>query len=374
MNKKRTILAVDDESMNQIIIKEMLEDNFELICADDGESCLQLMNERLPDLILLDVNMPGLNGLDVCKKIRNNPDNINIPVIFVSALANPDERLKGYAAGGDDYVTKPFVEQELIKKISLLLENQDEKKILKQNSDETMSALMTSLTSSGELGVVINFLRDSYASQSLNDLTLLAFNALKQFNLAGSIMILGFGDPFYFFSDGKTRPLERDILFYLSNKEHIISFGDRTLFNSGNLTLLIRNMPNDEDKSGRYRDHLAMFADGFDARIKGIKNEQEMHERRRMLADVIQTTQTQLQLIDNQHYAQRVKHAQLLSDMIKNIEESFIHLGLSETQEQKLIQLVSKVEKETDSLYEEGLQTDDEFNQIMEKLNISLSI
>ena len=372
MDNKKYILAVDDESINQMILRDMLEEEFEVVCADDGETCLELVAKRLPDLILLDVNMPGLSGLEVCQKLRENPDSLNVPVIFVSALASPEERIQGYEAGGDDYLTKPIVKAELFQKIKLLFVQQENLITLKQNSDETMDAFMTSLNSSGELGVVVNFMQQSFVCQTMEELIQSVFNALTEFGLVGSILTLAFEQPCYYFSDNKDRPLEKDVLLFLSDKDKIFSFGERTIFNSNKLTLLIRNMPDDDAKAGRYRDHLAMLADGLAARIIGIRNEQEMVKRKQMLAEVLQASREGLKLIDKQHQSQRVKHAQILSNLIVNIEESFLNLGLSEEQERKLVELVSNAEAETDKIYEESLQTDAEFNQIMEKFDNSL--
>ena len=363
---------MDDESMNQMFIQDMLEEEFEVVCADDGETCLELVAKRLPDLILLDVNMPGLSGLEVCQKLRENPDTLQTPVIFVSALASPEERIQGYEAGGDDYLTKPIVKAELFQKIKLLFVQQENLITLKQNSDETMDAFMTSLNSSGELGVVVNFMQQSIVCQTMEELIQSVFNALTEFGLVGSILTLAFEQPCYYFSDNKDRPLEKDVLLFLSDKDKIFSFGERTIFNSNKLTLLIRNMPDDDAKAGRYRDHLAMLADGLAARIIGIRNEQEMVKRKQMLAEVLQASREGLKLIDKQHQSQRVKHAQILSNLIVNIEESFLNLGLSEEQERKLVELVSNAEAETDKIYEESLQTDAEFNQIMEKFDNSL--
>jgi CheY-like chemotaxis protein len=373
MDNKKYILAVDDESINQMILKDMLEDEFEVVCADDGETCLKLVAERLPDLILLDVNMPGLDGLEVCKKIRDNPESINIPVMFISALARPEERMQGYKAGGDEYLTKPFVAEEILQKIKLLLVHKESIDTLKQTSDETMDAFMTSLNSSGEQGVVIYFMQQSFICQTIEELTQLAFDSLKEFGLVGSILTLAFDEPAYYFSDNKDRPLERDVLLFLSDKDKVISFADRAIFNSKNLTVLIRNMPDDDAKTGRYRDHLSMLADALAARITGIKNEQEVIKRKQILDDIMQASRAGLELIGKQHQSQRVKHTQILSKLVADIEKSFVNLGLNDEQEQKLIDLVLSTENETDKIYEESLQTDIEFNQIMKKFDSTLS-
>ncbi|QYZ67591.1 MAG: hypothetical protein OI74_15445 [Gammaproteobacteria bacterium (ex Lamellibrachia satsuma)] len=107
------ILGVDDEPLNQIILEELLSNEFELISAENGQACIESVATRRPDLIIMDVNMPVLNGLETCRRLRQDPDYGELPIIFVSALASAEERLAGYEAGADDYITKPFDESEL---------------------------------------------------------------------------------------------------------------------------------------------------------------------------------------------------------------------------------------------------------------------
>ena len=78
------ILSVDDERMNQLIMSDFLGDEYELAFALNGEECFASISKRLPDLILLDINMPGINGIEVCRRLRKDPITKDIPVIFVS--------------------------------------------------------------------------------------------------------------------------------------------------------------------------------------------------------------------------------------------------------------------------------------------------
>ena len=373
MADKKYILGVDDEHINQIILNEMLEDIYEIECVGDGEGCLKSVKERTPDLILLDVNMLVMNGLDTCKKLREDPSTSTIPVIFVSALASAEERMAGYDAGGDDYVSKPFEEEELLQKIKLMLSHQNDKAELKKASDETMNVLMTTMTSSSELGIVIAFLRESFSCHSITELTDTVFNATTNYGLEGSLLVTALDEPEVYFSDGVERNLERDVLSHLKNKDRIFTFGKRVAFNTPSATLLIRNMPDDDGKTGRFKDHLAILMDGLDARIQGLKYELEVVTKQRELSDVVQAAKKNLEVIDQQHISLREKNAQLLSNMAQTIEESFIYLGLSEEQERALIGLVEKTESDTVSLYEEGIKTDDQFDKIMKNLTATLA-
>ncbi len=121
MASKQKVLIVDDEPRNQRIVTETLEDLFELQVASSGEEALQCLEKDPPDLVLLDIMMPGMSGYEVCAHVRNNPDLRFTKVILVSGKAMIDERLKGYEAGADDYMTKPFVPEELMAKSKVFL-------------------------------------------------------------------------------------------------------------------------------------------------------------------------------------------------------------------------------------------------------------
>jgi len=101
------ILAVDDEASNLQLLRQILQDHYRLRFAKDGPRALELAREERPDLILLDVMMPGMSGYEVCAALKADPALAAIPVIFVTALNDTDDELEGFAAGAVDYITKP---------------------------------------------------------------------------------------------------------------------------------------------------------------------------------------------------------------------------------------------------------------------------
>ena len=102
------VLIVDDSEANIRIISAMLREKYEIHFATSGKDCLKLAEEGDPDLILLDILMPDLNGIEVCKALKQNPKTSGIPVVFVSALSAASSRYEGLDAGGFDYLIKPF--------------------------------------------------------------------------------------------------------------------------------------------------------------------------------------------------------------------------------------------------------------------------
>lgn len=114
MNKHMKILIVDNESRNLRILEEMLDERCALARATDGEQTLQQVDAFRPDLILLDCIMPGKTGLEVCKQLKKEEDHRHIKIILVTGKASSCEKKEGFDAGADDYLTKPFEEDELL--------------------------------------------------------------------------------------------------------------------------------------------------------------------------------------------------------------------------------------------------------------------
>ncbi|NNG25244.1 response regulator [Telluria aromaticivorans] len=106
-NNRPLILAVDDEASNLQLLRQILQDHYRLLFAKDGARALELVRQENPDLILLDVMMPGMSGYEVCAALKANPATASIPVIFVTALTDTADELEGFNAGAVDYITKP---------------------------------------------------------------------------------------------------------------------------------------------------------------------------------------------------------------------------------------------------------------------------
>jgi cyclic di-GMP phosphodiesterase len=101
------LLLVDDEPDNLLILEDILHDDYEIVCARNGEEALALTESEDPDLIILDIGLPGLSGYDVCVRLKAEAKTQAIPVIFVTAMAHIEDEAKGFELGAVDYITKP---------------------------------------------------------------------------------------------------------------------------------------------------------------------------------------------------------------------------------------------------------------------------
>ncbi len=120
--RKQKILVVDDEKeLSALVSLHMKMAGFEVLTANSGEKALELSREETPDLIILDLMLPKIDGWQVCEQLRQDAATKDIPVIMLTARTQIEDKLKGFEAGADDYVTKPFSPRELVARVKRVL-------------------------------------------------------------------------------------------------------------------------------------------------------------------------------------------------------------------------------------------------------------
>ena len=118
MERKKKLLIADDEKyIHDLLAKFLSVDEFDIIHAYDGKETLKLAEEHLPDLILLDIMMPLMDGRDICKKLRNDPEKKKVKIIMLTAKDEQYDRILGFELGADDYITKPCSMSYLARRI-----------------------------------------------------------------------------------------------------------------------------------------------------------------------------------------------------------------------------------------------------------------
>lgn len=146
MGDDQLILAVDDTPANLEVVTEALSDaGFEVAIATNGERAIKQAKISQPDLILLDVMMPGIDGFETCRLLKNSPMTREIPIIFMTALSDTKNKVKGFHLGAVDYVTKPFEEAELIARVTTHLKLRYLTRTLEQQVEDRTSELKNAL-------------------------------------------------------------------------------------------------------------------------------------------------------------------------------------------------------------------------------------
>lgn len=121
-NLQPNVLIVEDEPpLVELLSYNLEKAGFQIHIARDGEEALLAVEERKPDLILLDWMLPYVSGIEICRRIRRNPETRNVPIIILTARGEEDDRIRGLDAGADDYVVKPFSPSELVARVRAVL-------------------------------------------------------------------------------------------------------------------------------------------------------------------------------------------------------------------------------------------------------------
>lgn len=119
--EKKLILAVDDDPDILEIIKVILEEEFSVITASEGNQVFKIVKEKKPDLLILDYVLPDISGLEICKKLREDTMYLHLPILMLTGKGETEDKVKGLETGVDDYMIKPFAPEELIARVKMLI-------------------------------------------------------------------------------------------------------------------------------------------------------------------------------------------------------------------------------------------------------------
>src|SRR3989339_1411316 len=191
MNNQPAILLVDDDEFAAAVTAEVLAAEYKVQHITNGAEALQAVLNEQPALVLLDIDMPGMSGYEVCRTLRDEYALGDLPIIFLSGMVSDDDRLAGYEAGGDDYLTKPVSAEQLRAKIRVALASYEERRRLQAGLSNAFSTAMTAMSSSAEIGAVLQFMRASFNCPDYASLCREVLNTMSSYGLEASVKIHG---------------------------------------------------------------------------------------------------------------------------------------------------------------------------------------
>ena len=367
------IFVVDDDPVSQMIAVDQLNDpRFEVKTFDSGLACIAAMDQA-PDLILMDVEMPGQDGISVCRRIRDD-GNTHVQVIFISSHDDLETRLAAYDAGGNDFIVKPFASEELAQKVRVAERFLQERQGLAQEAQFAQQAAFTAMSSMGEMGVVLQFLRASFSCPNPSQLANAVFEALGQYGLHGIVEIRDEGSGDCFSSNGTCTPLEMSILSHARGMDRIFQFRDRMAINYPRITLLVPNLPMDDpDRAGRLRDHLAIVVEGAETRLLAMESESQRLAQASGIVQAVGDLTHTLGEIEAQQGGNRLRALEVANAYLEEVERAFVHLGLTEAQEGELITLAREAIARFNQLQDDGKSLGDRLQQVTTSLQQMVS-
>ena len=188
MENKNAVLIIDDDPALLKMAGEILRNDYAVSCVKSGYEAIALLKtDYMPDVILLDVDMPGLSGFDTLERIREAEDAQDIPVLFLTGALQPESELKGLSSGAVDYITKPFIKEILLARLRVHLENGKrlrqlsmlEKNAQKNMIDEKKFRMFACELSDTEKKV-LRFIALGYTNQEIADALSYSYNYIKK--------------------------------------------------------------------------------------------------------------------------------------------------------------------------------------------------
>jgi DNA-binding response OmpR family regulator len=370
MNIKPAILLVDDDEFAAIVTAEVLSAEYEIRHLDNGPDALQAVINARPDLVLLDIDMPGMSGYEVCRALREEHALGDLPIIFLSGMVSDDDRLAGYEAGGDDYLTKPVSSEQLRAKIKVALASYAERNRLKHDLSNAFSTAMTAMSSSAEIGAVLQFMRTSFNCPDYASLCREVINTMNSYGLEACVKIHGRQGNVALSPEGACSPLEESVLSHMSRQGRLFEFGTRTSCSYEHITIIVKSDGrNDPERHGRMKDNLAWLAEGANARVVSLESMAEVVRQHAANKQLLENTRRALQRIDKRHRSQAEENNLIFHDLQKNFDRSMLSIGITHSQEEELASMLEKAGVSARALYDEGLEIGDHMANLLQKLD-----
>tara|TARA_Y100000766_G_scaffold91763_1_gene78096 strand:- start:2611 stop:3753 length:1143 start_codon:yes stop_codon:yes gene_type:complete len=368
------ILAVDDEPFNLEIIEEILEDlDFELQVATSGPECLAMVEGYMPQVILLDVSMPQMNGYEVCKALKANPNTAHIIVMFVSARGTVEERMEGYSVGAEDYIVKPFGHDELKSKLKNLNQVLIEKQSLEKQVEDATSTAFNAMANSSEMGQIVNYIENIGFINNPQDLGKALIDCLQTFDLQSNVEFRHGDTIEHFALSGVCSPIVIELFDMLKNKGRLHEFSHRILVNYEMISLLILNMPDhDPDKHGRIRDHVCFIVSVTEQQLRAIMTKQMLESQQQKLNDVASTVHSKFHGLIGLLNENRESNEKVFKQLQEDLEVRIPTMGLDEDQEVFIYKKVDETIQNSIAREESVKQVKSAFVEIEQDLSLLL--
>jgi CheY-like chemotaxis protein len=368
MSNKGKILIVDDEPFNCEIMQEILESHYDLKIVNSGQDCLDSAPAWQPDVILLDISMPGMSGYEVCKQLKGNVKTKDIQITFVSALDTLADRLAGYEVGGDDYITKPFDSQELRKKVKVAFKNKALQRQLEKDADKARKAAISAINSTNEIGMMLQFISATFHCNDYESLAQLIVDTIGSFGYRSTVQIRAENSEVNKSSEGTINPLEVAVINRISQEDEHLDIGPRSIMNFQHVSVLVKGMPvNDEEECIRIKENMSVIAEGTEVRIGAIEARNALLGRAGLL-EVMRHAQQTLSELNDQQSEHKQKMSAVLQQLQASIQEKLRASHFDSAQMDSLMKLFVKANEEVIAVYQLEGEAQSHVTQVMQEL------
>ncbi|MFT7243656.1 MAG: DNA-binding response OmpR family regulator [Candidatus Azotimanducaceae bacterium] len=363
------ILTIDDDKITHRFVKEALEGCFEVHCAMSGAEGLDAARQNKPAVILLDVEMPGMTGYEVCDEIRQDSALADIPVVFLSSLSSLQERMHGYEVGGTDYMVKPFEPDTLKAKMTVLVGHKEVEKSLRESAQEAQKMAMMALTSTSELGQVIQFVESIANITSMDALAAQVLKTCKNMALNCVLSIEADNQTLWYSHASGVTPLEQDVIIMLKEQQRINDFGTRTVINYPLTSIMIKNMPHeDPERYGRIKDIVPAILTTANGKIEAMNSNSALKRQGTDMITTFDRARDSLSGLFERSHAFQLEVDSTLRVMFDELQTKLPYMGLDEDQEVYIVDRIDRSIQTVRGIEDQSMQVFDSIQDTLQDL------
>ena len=369
------ILIIDDDPMVAGMLGVSLAAvGYEIMEAYSGEAALEVLAElavsnaaALPDMVFLDIEMGmGMDGYETCRRLRANPAMRHLPVVFLSGHDQLEDRLQAYDAGGNDFMAKPFVPVEVLRKTRLAIVHKRQQEALEAENRAVFEHAQSAITGLDDSGVTLKFCRSALGCRTPRAMAALIIDSMRTFGIGCHVQVRTPHETLTLTPQGPATPLEESVIEMSRTMGRIFSFKNRLIINYDSVSLLVTNMPTADDSlCGRIRDEAAMIAEAAELAIGNINLRTDAVMRAEELCQLTVDSRQAILVLRVLQVATRLE----FETMANTIEGMYVHLGLSNHQEFTISDTVRGAVDRVLTLFEGSSQLDRNFAGIVANLS-----
>ncbi|MBX2808606.1 MAG: response regulator [Cellvibrionaceae bacterium] len=364
------VLIVDDEVFIRKALTRSLKDDYQLQAVASGDECLQSARQWQPDVILLDVEMPGKNGFEVCDEIKRDPLLQSIPVVFLSSHTDLRQRMHSFDVGGDDYLMKSSDKELILYKLKHLCDKGREHKTLAHQVQAAQQTSLEALNTSFELGKAVRFIEQTYQLGSYETLAAKLLQTLTDLGLKATVLMMTVKGEMFFSNTAKqVPPLEIEVIRGLHSDKRFTDFGCRTQTNYPRVALLVKNMPlEDRGQYGRLKDFFPFVLCSTDAKICMLDAEEQMLEQQHNLTESAKVLDGVLSTIGSRLTDNRANTEAIISAAIDELNVELPKMGLDDDQEKFIFDTFDNIRESLYSQIDSGKRSEAAFAEVSQLL------
>jgi CheY-like chemotaxis protein len=362
------ILVVDDNPTVRALHRSLLANQYDVLTAVSGDEALAVCREHLPDLILLDIEMPGIDGTEVCRQLRTWT---MLPIIFATSDETLEQHMRAYDAGGNDIIIKPVSREILLRKVALAIRQRRAETELAEQNQSLQRMAMSFLSTMGQNGALLNFMRASVGCRSHEDLARKLLATTADIGLQCSIMIRHDDGPTIITPRGDASPIEESIFEQSASMGRLFQFRRRLVVNYDRVSIIVANMPDetgDGEEAGRVRDNVAILAETAEALCENVDMRRESMARAEQLQIALGQATRAIEDLRCDHMRAMGDVRMLLQQLEDNVGVSLGWLGATLEQETRVKGGIDAIIGEILVILAEGGNFDLQFETVLSAL------